>query len=108
MLLENGGLKNLNIIVTNQIHHTFVKFLVASKDPDYINDLRVNLSKRGIQTEKSYKPLHLRSPFSMYSRTLLKETEQIWQGAFSIPVSPSFGLPEMHRVVEALKNYNLQ
>jgi len=102
-LLSSSALNRLGFYLPDPGENIFTKFLVSSESPKLNSKVRQHLLSRGIQTEGSYTPLHLRNPFSNLRRTSLTRTEKIWRGAFSIPVSPRLGSREMSRIGLALK-----
>lgn len=64
--------------------------------------LKEGLWSHGVETESSYTPLHLRSPFAAFRRTSLLVTERQWRGAFAVPVRPNLDSDDWKRIDNAL------
>ncbi len=105
-LLESEVLQQAGLQVPDPVNHIFTKFLISTGDNEEVAlYLRMLLRKNGIETEPSYKPLHLRPSFTHLKRTSMQETERRWRGAFSLPVNPCLNQGDMDHILSVVSGY---
>ena len=105
-LLASGALEGTGLDLPDPGDHIFTKFLLSTTgNHQAALSLQELLQSRGIETEPSYVPLHLRPAFARFRRRALPETERRWSGAFSLPVHPRLGPKEMDRIISVLQRF---
>ena len=101
ILLSNNTLNEIGINHPSLSNNIYTKFLVTyGNNSEEVQILRDQLRCAGVETEASYTPLHLRKPFDSFKRTSMSITEQVWQGAFSIPINPCLEKKHMKRILQ--------
>ncbi len=106
-LLTSTALRGAGLDLPDPEDHIFTKFLVSSAtSQEAAVALRQLLHSHGIETELSYTPLHLRTPFAGYKHTDLTETERRWRGAFAIPVTPRLSPRDKARIIRVARIFS--
>ena len=104
VLLSSGALQAAGLRLPDPIDHIFTKFFVTmGEDAALAQAIQRRLRRAGVEFEVTYKPLHLRPPFSHFRRTAMSNIERWWQGTFAIPVSPGLDRAQMHRIIRAVQ-----
>ena len=94
--------------------HIFTKYIIQfnklSKHsgalyPRELNEFSSFLAKKGIETEWTYTPLHLRKQYSRFYDSSLPTTEKIWYKCITLPVNPNFNEEQMEYIVSTVKKH---
>jgi len=104
-LLDGPAFDGLRVLPPDGNIHT--NLLVAFPRPQGEQQsrlLRRVLWAHGVETEPSYRPLHLRPPFDRLRRTAMPNTERQWRGAFGVPVRPNLQDVDWARIEQALRH----
>lgn len=105
-LLSTAALQRSGFHLPRLTDHVFNKLLVCvtgANQQRWTQFLRQQLFCEGIETEPSYKPLHLYPAFARYRHLPVPITERRWQGAFSIPNNPGLTEAELLRLESVLE-----
>lgn len=105
-LLESTTLRGSGAIIPDQEAHGFAKLIVCWEGEggaDIAARFRRRLWARGVQTEQTYTPLHLRGEFARFRRVDLSTTDALWRGAFALPVDPTLHGKPMRRLAETVE-----
>lgn len=101
----DNSLKNLRgIILPKKEDNIFTKFTIILEDDKAKEFSRFMKTKR-IETELSYKPLHLNPEFGKYKRRDLPNTDKLWRRVISLPVSPILGKKEMDYTAKKVRKF---